>query len=126
MSEYTVAGVSRLDGQVKVRFANSIDYVEKLEKAGNVDIMLLEAPNAMTRDQLTEWLKTTAIYENAEAKEAIDDRSAMYSARGDQTTKEKTPRVKKTKVSTVAKTQVTEHVHDLMAALTARIPTETE
>ena len=75
MSEFTVAGVSRLNGQMKVRFANSIDYVEKLEKAGNVDIMLLEAPNAMTREQLTEWLKTTVIYKLPGAKAVIDAKS---------------------------------------------------
>jgi hypothetical protein len=126
MSEYNVAGVSRLNGQVKVRFAASIEYVEKLAKAGNVDIKLLEAPTTMTREQLTEWLKTTSIYEDPDAKAAIDERSEMYNSRGEPQPKENTTRVKKTKVTPTTQAEVTEHVVDLMAALTARIPTTAE
>jgi hypothetical protein len=99
MSEYNVAGVSRLDGQLKVRFATAIEYAEKLAKAGNVDIKLLEAPNAMTREELTEWLKTTSIYEDPEAKAVIDEKSDKFTGAN------KVVKVKVPKAAKVAKAQ---------------------
>lgn len=107
MSDYTVAGVSRLNGQVKVRFATSIEYAEKLVKAGNVDVKLLEAPNAMTREELTEWLKTTSIYEDQEAKEAIDDKSDKFTGadKASKVVKVKAP--KAAKVTKAVETTVT-------------------
>lgn len=106
MSEFTVAGVSCLNGQMKVRFATSIDYVEKLAKAGNVDIMLLEAPNAMTREQLTEWLKTTVIYDLPGAKAVIDAKSTGVvvptTGKSKQTVTKTTKAVKTTEKDTTA------------------------
>lgn len=78
---YKVVGVSRLNGEVKVRFSHDLTYVKKLAKAGNVDIELLEAPQEMSKPALTEWLKTTALYQNAEARHAIDERLDMYNAK---------------------------------------------
>jgi len=78
MSKYTVAGVSKLNGEFKVRFAHDLMYVKGLSKAGNTDIELLEAPSAMEKAELTEWLKTTPLYARPEFKEAIDTRSVMY------------------------------------------------
>ncbi len=78
MSTYTVAGVSRLGGEVKVRFAHDLMYVKGLSKAGNTDIELIEAPSAMEKPALVEFLKTTPLYQNQEFKEAIDERAAMY------------------------------------------------
>ena len=78
MSTYSVVGVSRLNGEVKVRFAHDIMYVKGLAKAGNTDIELVEAPSAMEKPALVEFLKTTTIYQNPEFKEAIDDRADMY------------------------------------------------
>lgn len=116
MSDYTVAGVSRLNGQVKVRFATSIEYAEKLVKAGNVDVKLLEAPNAMTREQLTEWLKTTVIYDDQEAKEAIDEKSAKF------TGADKTAKVVKVKAPKVAK--VTKSVETTVATVDTSVTPE--
>jgi len=78
MSKYSVAGVSKLNGEFKVRFAHDLMYVKGLSKAGNTDIELLEAPSAMEKAELTEWLKATPLYARPEFKEAIDARSVMY------------------------------------------------
>ena len=78
---YKVVGVSRLNGEVKVRFSHDLTYVKKLAKANNVDIQLLEAPEVMSKPALTEWLKTTELYQNAEARHAIDERLDMYAAK---------------------------------------------
>jgi hypothetical protein len=75
---YTVVGVSRLNGEVKVRFAHDQLYVKGLAKAGNTDIELVDAPEALDKTALVEFLKTTPLYENAEYREAIDARAEMY------------------------------------------------
>ena len=40
---FSVAGVSRLHGEVKVRFATDLTYVKGLTKAGNTDVELVDA-----------------------------------------------------------------------------------
>lgn len=78
---FSVAGVSRLHGQVKVRFATDLTYVKGLTKAGNTDVELFDAGRDMSKPELVEFLKTTPLYENAEYREAIDARAAMYAAK---------------------------------------------
>ena len=77
----SVAGVSRLHGEVKVRFATDLTYVKGLSKAGNTDIELVDAGRDMSKPELVEFLKTTALYENPEYRQAIDARAAMYAAK---------------------------------------------
>jgi hypothetical protein len=120
MSKYTVAGVSKLNGEFKVRFAHDLMYVKGLSKAGNTDIELVEAPSAMEKPELTLWLKTTELYNRAEFKEAIDDRAAMY----DKLAKVKAPKapkatkaVKAKKVAAPAKSKA-----EKLAELAARVP----
>lgn len=92
---FKVVGVSRLNGEVKVRFGTDIMYVKGLAKAGNTDIELLEYPGgAATKPVLVEWLKTTELYQNLEYKEAIDNRAELYVPRT------KTVRVRKAKDKT--------------------------
>jgi hypothetical protein len=120
MSKYTVAGVSKLNGEFKVRFAHDLMYVKGLSKAGNTDIELVEAPSAMDKPELTEWLKTTDLYNRAEFKEAIDDRSAMYvklaKAKAPKAVKVAKP-VKAKKVAAPAKSKA-----EKLAELAARVP----
>ena len=100
MSKYTVAGVSTLNGETKVRFAHDLMYVKGLAKAGNTGIELLEAPSAMEKPELAEWLKTTPLYEKPEFKEVIDERCEMYAKIAKSkagTVKTKTVKVAKTK-----------------------------
>jgi hypothetical protein len=86
---YTVVGVSRLNGEVKVRFAHDQLYVKGLAKAGNTDIELVDAPEPMGKAALVEFLKTTPLYENAEYREAIDARAEMYAVKAGTAVKEK-------------------------------------
>ena len=79
--KFSVVGVSRLNGQVKVRYATDLTYVKGLTKAGNTDVELIDAGREMSKVELTEFLKTTALYQNPEYKEAIDARAAMYAAK---------------------------------------------
>jgi hypothetical protein len=78
---FSVAGVSRLHGEVKVRFATDLTYVKGLTKAGNTDVELIDAGSEMTKDQLVEFLKTTALYQNPEYQAAIDARAALYTGK---------------------------------------------
>jgi hypothetical protein len=78
---FSVAGVSRLHGEVKVRFATDLTYVKGLTKAGNTDVELIDAGSEMTKDQLVEFLKTTDLYKNPEYQAAIDARSALYAGK---------------------------------------------
>ena len=46
---FSVAGVSTLNGEVKVRFANDIMRIKVLAKSGHEDIRLAELDNAVTK-----------------------------------------------------------------------------
>jgi hypothetical protein len=120
MSKYTVVGVSRLNGEVKVRFAHELTYVKGLSKAGNTDIELMEAPEAMDKPALTQWLKTTALYQNAEFKEAIDNRIAMYDTKAAKAVKVKAVKVPKTAKVTSTKTKATPSLEAIKARATKK------
>lgn len=79
---FKVAGVSRFNGSVKVRFANDITRVKMLHKAGNTDIELIELPQAMDKPAVVAFLKTTELYLNSEYKEAIDAADSKYNSKG--------------------------------------------
>lgn len=80
VSMFKVAGVSRFNGVVKVRFANDMTRVKMLTKAGNTDIELMELPEAMDKPAVVAFLKTTELYLNSEYKEAIDGADAKYNS----------------------------------------------
>lgn len=78
---FSVAGVSRLHGEVKVRFATDLTYVKGLTKAGNTDVELVDAGRDMSKTELVEFLKTTELYKNPEYQAAIDARAALYAGK---------------------------------------------
>jgi hypothetical protein len=47
---FSVAGVSKLNGVVKYRVANSLKREAILKKSGHTDIKLIELPNPMTKE----------------------------------------------------------------------------
>ena len=52
MTKFTVAGVSRNNGVVKVRFCSDLVLrVKNLQKQGDTDIQLIELPEPMTKVQ---------------------------------------------------------------------------
>lgn len=75
---FKVAGVSRFNGVVKVRFANDMTRVKMLTKAGNTDIELMELPESMDKSAVVAFLKTTELYLNSEYKDAIDAADSRY------------------------------------------------
>jgi len=74
---FKVGGVSKNNGQYKVRFANDMTRIKILAK-NNSDINLLELPKAMTKPELVTFLKSTELYANADYKAAIDAADAKY------------------------------------------------
>lgn len=56
MSTFTHAGVSRLNGEFKVRFANDQMRVKVLAKNGHKDIDIIELKNAMTKEDAVAFL----------------------------------------------------------------------
>ena len=75
---YTVAGVSKVKNQYKVRFANDIMRVKILQKRGNTDIDLFELPEPMSKPNIVKYLKTTHLMDNPEYQLAIDTADAKY------------------------------------------------
>jgi hypothetical protein len=74
---FTHAGVSRLNGEMKVRFANDALRVKVLAKNGHKDIDMVELKHAMTKEEAVAYLlsidfATQNGVTNAEVKAAIE------------------------------------------------------
>ena len=70
---FTVAGVSTLDGETKVRFANDTLRLKVLMKHGHTDPILVELPEAMTKLEAVKFIKTLDEFEGVNAQSAIAD-----------------------------------------------------
>ena len=78
---FKVTGISTLNGQTKVRFANDlVSRVKILNKDGHKDINLIELPQALSKADCVKHLKTTELY--AKFGAAIDAADAKYSSLG--------------------------------------------
>jgi len=75
---FKVAGVSTLNGEVKVRFANDMTRVKVLAKNGHTDIELMEMPEAIDKPAVVTFLKTTELYANPVFQAAIDAADEKY------------------------------------------------
>ena len=73
---FAVAGMSNLDGKVKVRFANEMARVKVLEKNGHTDVRLVALAAAMTKDAAVAALMVHDAFQDAPAQ-------AVLSAYGD-------------------------------------------
>jgi len=78
---FKVTGVSTLNGEVKVRFANDLTRVKVLAKNGHTDIELFELDTPMDKPAIAAYLKTTELYLNPKFAEAIDASDAKYNAK---------------------------------------------
>lgn len=56
MTSFTHAGVSKLDGEFKVRFANDAMRTKVLIKNGHTDIDIIELKHAMTKEEAVAYL----------------------------------------------------------------------
>lgn len=76
---FKVGGVSKSKSGYKVRFATDMTRVKVLAKTDS-DVNLMELPMEMDKPALVTFLKTTALYENAEYREAIDAADVKYNS----------------------------------------------
>lgn len=55
---FTVGGLSVLNGVAKVRFANgkAVDRAKVLTRSGHTNIQLYDLPEAMTKEQIRDYL----------------------------------------------------------------------
>jgi hypothetical protein len=97
---FKIAGVSKLKGSYKVRFANDMTRVKVLAKTGHTEIELIELPKAMSKPELVTHLKTTALYQRPDFKAAIDAADEKYNGSA-------TVKVAGVKVKAAAKPAVT-------------------
>jgi hypothetical protein len=71
---FSFAGVSNLNGQIKVRFANDILRTKILRKTGHTDIELVELPREMTKAEIAQHLfETDFANGRTEVLDAIQD-----------------------------------------------------
>lgn len=71
---FKVAGLSRQNGSLKLRFANDIvSRVKVLVRNGHKDIDLVELPQAMTKDAAVAYLATLEQFAYVEAQAAFSD-----------------------------------------------------
>ena len=84
---FTVAGLSRQNGSLKLRFANDfVTRVKVLQRNGHKDINLVELPQAMTKDAAVAYLTTlTDQFGYVEAQSVFAD----YQSKNVKTTKAK-------------------------------------
>ena len=70
---FTVAGVSCLKGEYKVRFANSIDRIKTLVQNAHTDIRLIELGSEMTKAEAINAIMDLAGFDDINAQQAFDD-----------------------------------------------------
>ncbi len=68
---FTVAGVSTLNGDTKIRFANDVMRIKVLAKNGHENIQLVELPEAMLKTDIAKTLATLPEFQDAASQEAI-------------------------------------------------------
>jgi hypothetical protein len=90
---YSVAGVSKLNGAYKVRFANDLVGRIKALAKSHEDVQLFETPSEMTKAQCVDFLKAHELYTNPTYREAIDNADDKYN--GTKTVKVKAPKASK-------------------------------
>ena len=118
MSTFSHAGVSKLDGEFKVRFCNDAMRVKVLAKNGHKDIDIIELKTPMTKAEIVEYLLSIDFDNGNKAvraalEQALDKRSATPQAankerKGNKETKKpkKAPAPKPTMESIKAKVAV--------------------
>jgi hypothetical protein len=70
---FTVAGVSTLDGETKVRFANDELRVKVLMKHGHTNPILIALPEAMTKLDAVTYLQSLDEFQDVASQSAIAD-----------------------------------------------------
>ena len=100
MSQFSHAGVSKLNGEFKVRFANDALRVKVLAKNGHKDIDIIELKNPMTKEEAVAFLLSINFDNgNKEVRAALE---AEQDKRSDKPAKAKAaPKAKATKAKPI-------------------------
>jgi hypothetical protein len=100
---FTHAGVSKLNGEFKVRFANDQMRVKVLAKNGHKDIDILELKHAMSKEDAVAFLLSIDFDNgNKEVRAALEAEQGKRSetpAKADKPKAEKAPKAKATKAA---------------------------
>jgi hypothetical protein len=109
--KFTVAGISKLEGNYKVRFANDMMRIKVLAKSGHEDIRLADLEGEYTKMEAAKILLSLEDFSDAVAQstivEYIEDNSPKAKVSKPVATATKTPVAKTTKAPAKA-VQVTE------------------
>ena len=70
---FTVAGISKLNGEYKVRFANDIMRIKVLAKHGHEDIRLADLEKAVTKLEAAQMILTMEDFADALAQATITE-----------------------------------------------------
>lgn len=68
---FKIAGISTLNDQTKLRFANDMSRIKVLLKGGHENIRLIELPRAMTKQEAAEYLQNVDKFQDAEDQQII-------------------------------------------------------
>lgn len=112
---FAVAGVSKLNGKFRARFAKDILRIKVLDKAGHTEINLVELPEPMTKPEAAAHLIDTGFDQgNAEI------RDALYAEidRGSGAKPAKTARPAAEGEITAISDEVIERAHEIAAEMT--------
>jgi hypothetical protein len=118
MSTFKVAGVSKLDGKFKVRFANDMLRVKVLEKNGHKSVDLVEFVTPLTKEQaVAKLIEMNFAKGDAAIQAALDEASDKRTA---------TPKVVKTKAAPKAKAKSKPSLDAIAARAKATKPAVTK
>jgi hypothetical protein len=99
---FTHAGVSRLNGEFKVRFANDALRVKVLAKNGHKDIDIIELKHAMTKEEAVAYL-ISIDFANKDGVTNAEVQAALEAEQGKRTEVEKPAKVAKPKAEKAPK-----------------------
>lgn len=106
---FTQAGVSRLKGEFKARFANDALRVKVLAKNGHTDIDLVELPTPMTKEAAVAYLLEIDFDNgNTEVRAALEAEAEKRAP--------KEPKAKKEKKAKVSMESIKEKIAEAAAA----------
>ena len=120
MSLYSHAGVSRLNGDFKVRFANDALRVKILAKNGHKDIDIVELKNPMSKEDAVAYLISIDFANgNKEVQAAIDEAAGKRGVKAKPTMKAIEKKVAAKKGVAVNKAKPTQSVEKAAAKVVA-------
>lgn len=101
---FKVAGISKLDGEYKVRFANDLMRIKVLAKHGHEDIRLAELDTAVTKLEAAKLIATMEDFADAAAQAVITEYLEDNTPKTKAAPKAKAPVKAPAKTATKAKT----------------------